>query len=61
MIVLEANQSITVKSGDTKLVIQAYPNGEIEVLPQDIMDINKEILSDSSGYVTFSPHQDKED
>jgi len=55
VVTLEPNQSIRVKSGDTELVIQAYPDGEIEVLPQDIMEIHREILSDCSGYVTFTP------
>lgn len=55
MIVLEENQSIKIKAGETEIVIQAYPDGEIEILPQDIVDINTEILSDCSGYVTITP------
>lgn len=27
----------------------------IEVLPQDVMEIHREILTDCSGYVTFTP------
>lgn len=60
MIALKENESITVKNGENEIVIQAYPNGEIEILPQDIVDINTEILSDSSGYVTISPHSDED-